>query len=96
MFSSVTSRSVPLNAPLNVPSMASIARSMGSVRVSIPRLRANDSASSMLPRLEKGEGIKTPSTFDGPSASTAIAAVNAESIPPDRPSTTREKPHLRA
>ena len=40
-------------------------------------------------------GIATPVTLSGPSAATASAAVNAESIPPDKPSTTDLKPHLR-
>ena len=50
----------------------------------------------MLPRLENGDGISTPSTFRAPSASTAIAAVRAESMPPDRPSRLRLNPHFRA
>ena len=62
----------------------------------MPRLRARSSESSTLPWLEYGDGIITPSTFSGPTASAAIAAVRAESMPPDRPSSTVEKPHLRA
>ena len=50
----------------------------------------------MLPRLENGDGISTPSTCSAPSASAAMAAVSAESMPPDRPSTALAKPHLRA
>ena len=45
--------------------------------------------------LEYGDGIRTPRTFGAPTASAAMAAVSAESIPPERPSTTRVKPHLR-
>ncbi len=96
MFSSVTSRAVPANASASVRSIASMASSMGSVSVRMPRLAASCSESSMLPRLEKGDGIRTPSTWSAPSASTAMAAVSAESIPPESPSTAREKPHLRA
>ncbi len=62
MFSSVTSRAVPANAPASVRSIASMTSSMGSVSVRMPRLAASASESSMLPRLEKGDGIRTPST----------------------------------
>ena len=48
----------------------------------------------MLPRDEYWLGIETPTTFSGPSASTAIAATTAESIPPLRPSTADLKPHF--
>ena len=37
-------------------------------------------------------GIRTARTFSGPSASAARKQVRAESIPPDRPSTTRSIP----
>src|ERR1700730_702686 len=37
----------------------------------------------------------TGTTFFGPSARHAMAAVSAESIPPERPTTTRSKPTLR-
>ena len=96
IFSSVTSRAVPANGAASVCAIAIIAGSIGSVSVSMPRFAASASESSMLPWLENGDGISTPSTCAGPSASAAMAAVSAESIPPDRPSTTREKPHLRA
>ena len=39
--------------------------------------------------------MKTPSTFSAPSASTAMAAVNAESTPPLNPITTRLNPFFR-
>ena len=39
----------------------------------------------MLPRDENSEGIKTPTTFSLPSASTARQAVSAESMPPLNP-----------
>ena len=42
----------------------------------------------MLPRDENSEGIRTPTTFVLPSASTATQAVRAESMPPLSPSTT--------
>ena len=41
------------------------------------------------------EGIETQWTRSGPSASAARAATSAESIPPERPSTTSPKPFLR-
>ena len=95
MFSSVTSRTVPANASWSVSSIARIAGSIGSVRVSMPRFRASASESSMLPQLEYGDGISTPRTRAGPMASAATAAVSAESTPPESPSTALVKPHLR-
>ena len=41
---------------------------------------------------EYRDGIETPCTRSAPSAPTAIAAVSAESIPPERPITTSPKP----
>ena len=43
-----------------------------------------------------GPGIAMPSTRSRPSASTASAAVTAESMPPESPNTTLRKPHLAA
>jgi hypothetical protein len=43
---------------------------------------------------ENCEGMLMPITCDAPSASTAIAAVSAESMPPESPITTRWKPHF--
>ena len=37
----------------------------------------------------------TPTTFSEPRASAATVAVNAESIPPDNPTSARPKPDLR-
>ena len=48
----------------------------------------------MLPRDEYGLGMETPTTFSAPSASTAIAATTAESIPPLNPSTADLKLHF--
>ena len=49
---------------------------------------ASARASSMLPRLEKGDGISTPSTLARRRAPPRpSAAVSAESMPPDSPST---------
>ena len=69
---------------------------IGSVSVRMPRRSASASASSTLPWLENGDGISTPSTCSRPSASAATTAVSAESMPPDSPSSTSRKPHLRA
>ena len=52
---------------------------------SIPRLCAKACASALLPSDENGPGMETPDTFSAPSASTAIDATTAESIPPLRP-----------
>ena len=52
------------------------------------------SASVTLPSLEKRDGMSTPMTCSGPSASTAMAATSDESMPPDRPMTTSVKPFL--
>jgi hypothetical protein len=52
--------------------------------------------SSTEPDDENSDGIVTPSTAPGPSASAAIAAVSAESIPPDSPTTIFVNPFLRA
>ena len=48
-------------------------------------------ASTKLSFEEYLEGIKIPITFLLPIASTAIAALTAESIPPDNPRTILEK-----
>jgi hypothetical protein len=41
-----------------------------------------------------GDGIITARTLSLPSASTAMASTRAESMPPDRPSSTPGKPFL--
>ena len=74
---------------------ATWAGSMSTVRVPIPRLAANSSASATECSLEYREGISTPCTWSGPSASTATTAVNEESIPPDSPTHTSWNPDLR-
>ena len=67
---------------------ASCAASIGTVIVSMPRFSASSSASVTLPSLEYRDGMSTPVTRSGPSASTAIAATSDESIPPDSPMST--------
>ena len=52
---------------------------------SMPRLRASSLASSTDSWDEKGEGISSARTFSAPSASAAIEATTAESMPPERP-----------
>jgi len=49
----------------------------------------------MLPGEENCVGIVTPCTASGPSASAAMTAVTAESMPPLNPSTTDLKPTSR-
>ena len=97
MFSSVTSRAVPRTprrASDPSPAIDVVDRQRQRLDAEVGRRAA--SASSMLPRLENGDGIRTPSTWSAPSASAAMAAVSAESMPPESPSTARAKPHLRA
>ena len=56
---------------------------------------ASARASSTLPAHENGDGIGTPSTLTrAPSASAAITAVSAESMPPERPSSTSREAAL--
>jgi hypothetical protein len=61
----------------------------------IPSFTAISRASIKLWSEEYGPGMATPVTFSRPTASTAIAAVSDESMPPLKPMSTREKPHLR-
>ena len=96
MFSSVTSGFTSRKTSARTPSYVFMMPEMGSCSVRIPRFRANSTESSMLPWLEYREGIITPSTFSGPMASAAMAAVNAESMPPERPSSTFLNPVFRA
>jgi hypothetical protein len=65
---------------------------IGISRRRIPRFRARARASSMLRDEVKTEGMVTPTTASGPRASTARAAVSAESIPPLNPTTTSRNP----
>ena len=58
----------------------------------MPRLAASVVASASEPGEEKRDGIATPWTWAGPTASTAIAATSDESIPPDSPMTQSAKP----
>ena len=52
-------------------------------------------ASSWVASLEWGEGITTQVRRSAPSASAAISATRAESIPPESPTNARSKPFLR-
>ena len=65
---------------------------MDSVSWRTPVRRARSAASSSEAREVKRDGSITQRTFSGPSVSAAIVATSAESIPPDRPSTTLRKP----
>ena len=60
----------------------------------MPSPSASRCASPRVPSDEKRDGIETPCTRSGPSASTASATVSAESIPPESPTTMSEKPFL--
>src|SRR5436190_1912584 len=68
--------------------------SIGSSRKSTSRLSASSRASRCVPVEEKRDGIETQWTRSAPSASTASAAVSAESIPPETPTTISRKPFL--
>ena len=60
-----------------------------------PTRRATSAASSRLSGEENGEGMAMVRTAPGPRASAASAAVRAESMPPDSPTTTSLKSFLR-
>ena len=66
--------------------------SIGIDRRGIPRFSARSTASDTEPSEEYRDGSDTPVTFSGPSASTAIAATRAESIPPDNATNTFSNP----
>ena len=67
----------------------------GFANLSLARANGNRAfESSTLPADEKGLGMEMPRTFEGPSASEASAHTTAESMPPDRPTTALENPHL--
>ena len=57
-----------------------------------PSRFASTSASSLLIDAVYREGIANVVTLPGPSARAASTAVNAESMPPERPSTALLKP----
>ncbi|CAB4588695.1 unannotated protein [freshwater metagenome] len=56
--------------------------------MSMPNASASSCASVREPSEEYREGIETPCTCSAPNASTATAATNDESMPPERPITT--------
>ena len=80
-----------MNNGVSVASAAVTGGSMATVSSVMPSALVDSCASSMLAWLVNREGSRTPRTRVGPSASTATAAVSAESMPPERPSTTPEK-----
>ena len=67
---------------------------IGSVEYCSPVRRASSAASSLECCDEWPDGIDTPYTCCGPTASTAIAATTLESMPPERPRTTERKQFL--
>ncbi len=67
---------------------------IGTVRKLRPVRRASSAASPLEWSEEYFEGIETPYTFCAPTASQAIAATRAESMPPDSPIRTDLKPFL--
>ncbi len=94
-FSSARPGSVPANVGASRSRKAEWASSIGTVTVRMPRFAANASESVTLPSLENRDGMSTPTTRSGPSASTAIAATSDESMPPESPMSTSVNPFLR-
>ena len=78
----------------NASATAACAPPMPTVSRRQPRARAHCPASSSEWSLVKADGSITQRTFSGPSASAAIAATIAESMPPDRPSNAFLNPVL--
>lgn len=70
--------------------------SIGTVRKLSPVRRASSAASPLEWSDEYFDGMEMPYTFCAPSASQAIAATSAESMPPDSPISTDRKPFLAA
>ncbi len=76
----------------NASIYASNIGSIGTVRKCSPVRRASSAASLFECSEEYFDGIDTPYTCSAPSASQAMAATSAESMPPDRPISTERKP----
>ena len=68
---------------------------MAMISKAMPKFSQRACASVMLLSAVYLEGMETQRTFSGPRASAAMAAVRAESMPPERPMTTWEKPLFR-
>ncbi len=94
-FSSASPGSAPPNGAASMSRNASWAGSIGTVSVRMPRLPASSSASVTLPSLENRDGMSTPVTCSGPSASAAIVATSDESMPPEIATNTSCNPFLR-
>jgi hypothetical protein len=73
----------------------STAAEISTVALSMPSASMTSRACSRLSGLEAWYGIRTPSTFSGPSASAARYATSELSTPPDSPTTTFSKPRRR-
>ena len=94
-FSSARPSGVPANMPTSALRYASNVSAIPTVSRRTFSRSAQSIASSMLSGLEIADGIASARTASGPSASAAIVAVSAESIPPERPSTASVNPFLR-
>ena len=94
-FSSAVFGAVPENVAASIESNASCAGSIGMSQSGMPKFAASVSESDTLPTEEYRDGMLTPTTFPAPSASAAITATTAESMPPDMATATFEKPVLR-
>ena len=94
-FSSASPGGPVASGSVSISRKAAWAGSMGTVRVRMPRLAASASASWTLPRLEKRDGMRMPTTWSAPRASAAMVATSDESIPPERPMSTSVNVFLR-
>src|ERR1700679_1117215 len=93
-FSSASPKLVPLKNGSRDFENPPYTPRIGTVEKTIPKFRASFSASVTDPVEENSLGIPMPCTFSAPSASTAIAATSAESIPPLSPTIAFLNPHL--
>lgn len=84
----------PANSGASVASKASYIGEIASSSYGAPSRATISRLSIRLMSAVYGEGIITACTLSAPSASTATASVNAESMPPDKPSSAPGKPFL--
>ena len=93
LFGDVGRQSAKSGASARLNSAKSSLIEMVSKRM--PRFAASWRLSSMEPEEEYGLGMPMHVTFSAPSASAAMAATSAESMPPLSATTTLLNPHLR-
>ena len=93
-FSSATSDEASPKSGARLSRNAVNTGSIGTTSKRHPRFSARALESVSEPSDEYRDGMVMPCTRSGPSASTAMEATSAESIPPDSPTTTSENPFL--